>query len=249
MFLFHLWLARSGQAWELAHLTSSLLALLLMDQDSHYPKTEKPHTLIVTFSWLKSSSLGLLRHGHFKKQASKDTGKNHFLSASTSFCFKMTFCIQQHELSFELSEFSLTQSSLAGGGVQTAQGGTCLLQGHQEKLPYLVLIVEKQPWKYLDVFYFWWSFGSGAASSMSVRKSSLLHRWQCHQAWYNAPLNALVFPFVWEVLKSCPRWQPFGEWQSAAMGVPQHCGIFALWAFFRADVEGHISCFIAQKGT
>lgn len=54
------------------------------------------------------------------------------------------FCIQQHELSFELSEFSPTQSSLAGSGVQTAQGGTHLLQEHQEKQPYLVLIVEKQ---------------------------------------------------------------------------------------------------------
>lgn len=64
----------------------------------------------------------------------------------------MTFCIQQHELSFELSEFSLTQSSLAGGGVQMAQGGTRLLQGHQEKQPYLVLIVKKTAMKIARCF-------------------------------------------------------------------------------------------------
>lgn len=176
-----------------------------MDQDTTLgtaKQTEKPHTLTVAFSWLKSSSLGLLRHGHFKNQASKDSGgKNHFPSASASFCFKMTFCIQQHELSFELSEFSLTQSSLAGSGFRR-HSVVLSAAGHQEKQPYLVLIVEKQLWKSLDVFYVWWPLGSGAVSSTSVRKSPLLPRWQCHQAWHNTPLNTLVFPFFWDVRKA-----------------------------------------------
>lgn len=105
--------------------------------DSHYPKTEKPHTLTVTFSWLKSSSLGLLRHGHFKNQASKDTGKNHFPSASVSFCFKMTFCIQQHKLFFELSEFSLTQSSLDGGSSRWHSVALVCCRGIRKSSPIL----------------------------------------------------------------------------------------------------------------
>lgn len=126
-----LWLARSGQAWELAFLTSSPLAVLcwirMPHLDSRYPKMEKLHTLTVIFSWLMSSSLGLLRHGHFKKQTSEDTGKNHFPSASASFCFKMAVVYGEHS------------------------GRTHLMHGQQEKLPYLVLIVEKQPWISLDV--------------------------------------------------------------------------------------------------
>lgn len=136
--------------------------------------------------------------------------KNHFPSASASFCFKMTFCIQQHELSFELSEFSLTQSSLAGSGFRRhsvalsaagASGKAALSCVDSWKTAmkitrcFLCLVAT---WLRSSKLYVCEEISP--SSPVAVPPSLAQHTFKCPG-----------FPIFLGCEKSCPRWQPFEQ--------------------------------------